>query len=123
MTAAFKEYTGWSMKKSKKISIRKKLSKVKERQAQQRERQKTKRKERDTCTIKKKKQKRENPFQKVWKKLWQDISGTLSEVDRKKLFLTNLPYVFVFYAVNKLAWLYRYCQGNWPRARTIRVFW
>ena len=48
MTAAFKEYTGWSMKKSKKISIRKKLSKVKERQAQQRERQKTKRKERDT---------------------------------------------------------------------------
>ena len=49
MTAAFKEYTGWSMKKSKKISIRKKLSKVKERQAQQRERQKTKRKERDTA--------------------------------------------------------------------------
>ena len=49
MTAAFKEYTGWSMKKSKKISIQKKLSKVKERQAQQRERQKTKRKERDTA--------------------------------------------------------------------------
>ena len=49
MTAAFKEYTGWSMKQSKKVSIRKKLSQVKERQAQHRERQKTKSKERDTA--------------------------------------------------------------------------
>ena len=45
----FKEYTGWSMKQSKKVSIRKKLSQVKERQAQHRERQKTKSKERDTA--------------------------------------------------------------------------
>lgn len=49
MTAAFKEYTGWSMKQSKKVSIRKKLSQVKERQAQHRERQKTKSKERDAA--------------------------------------------------------------------------
>lgn len=28
------------------------------------------------------------------------------------MFLTNLPYVLVFYIVNKLAWLYQYCQGN-----------
>ena len=49
MTAGFKEYTGWSMKQSKKVSIRKKLSQVKERQAQHRERQKTKSKERDTA--------------------------------------------------------------------------
>lgn len=46
MTAAFKEYTGWQMKKDKKVSIRKKLSLAKERVVKHRERAKSKDKER-----------------------------------------------------------------------------
>lgn len=46
MTAAFKEYTGISMKKSRKTSIRKKLEIAKERVAKQRELTKTKNKDR-----------------------------------------------------------------------------
>ena len=62
--------------------------------------------------MKKKEQKKEKQFKKVWEKLWQNVIGRLPEVDIKRLFLTNLPYVLVFYIVNKLAWLYQYCQGN-----------
>ncbi len=46
MTAAFKEYTGKTLNKSKKPSIRKKLELAKERVAKHREREKTKQKER-----------------------------------------------------------------------------
>lgn len=46
MTAAFKEYTGKQLVKSKKPSIRKKLELAKERMAKHREREKTKQKER-----------------------------------------------------------------------------
>jgi len=46
MTAAFKEYTGWQLKKSKKPSVRKKLERAKGRLAQHRERVKEKKKER-----------------------------------------------------------------------------
>ena len=46
MTAAFREYTGVSLKKSKKISVRKKLQKAIDRTANHRERQKTRQKDR-----------------------------------------------------------------------------
>ena len=46
MTAAFKEYTGKQLQKSKKPSIRKRLALAKERVAKHREREKTKQKER-----------------------------------------------------------------------------
>lgn len=46
MTVAFKEYTGKSLDKDKKPSIRKKLEQAKERTAKHREREKTKQKER-----------------------------------------------------------------------------
>ncbi len=46
MTAAFKEYTGKQLQKSKKPSIRKRLVLAKERVAKHREREKTKQKER-----------------------------------------------------------------------------
>ena len=46
MTAAFKEYTGKSLNKSKKLSVRRKLELAKERVAKHREREKTKQKER-----------------------------------------------------------------------------
>lgn len=47
MKAAFKEYAGISLKKSKKVSIRKKLQLAKERVAKHRERDKTKQKDRE----------------------------------------------------------------------------
>lgn len=46
MTAAFKEYTGSTLEKNKKPSVRKKLEQAKERSAKHREREKTKQKER-----------------------------------------------------------------------------
>ena len=46
MTAAFKEYAGINLKKSKRVSVRKKLILAKERVAKQRERQKEKQKDR-----------------------------------------------------------------------------
>lgn len=46
MTAAFKEYTGVTLQKSKKVSIRKRLQKAIARAAKHREREKTKKKDR-----------------------------------------------------------------------------
>lgn len=46
MTAAFKEYTGVTLQKSKKVSIRKRLQKAIARSAKHREREKTKQKDR-----------------------------------------------------------------------------
>lgn len=46
MTAAFKEYTGVTLQKSKKASIRKRLQKAIARSAKHREREKTKQKDR-----------------------------------------------------------------------------
>ena len=46
MTAAFKEYTGSTLKKSRKVSIRKRLQKAIARSAKHREREKTKQKDR-----------------------------------------------------------------------------
>ncbi|CUX33006.1 Type IV secretory system Conjugative DNA transfer [Clostridium sp. C105KSO13] len=43
------------------------------------------------------------------KKLYQDIAGKIPVVDKKRLIVMNIPYVIVFYLVDKLAWLYRHC--------------
>ena len=48
ITAAFKEYTGWQLKKSKKVSVRKKLYLAMERVAKHRQREKMKQKNRIT---------------------------------------------------------------------------
>lgn len=51
-------------------------------------------------------------FEKGGKKLSESVKGKLSSVDRKRLIMLNLPYVIVFYLVDKVAWLYRYCMGD-----------
>ena len=33
-------------------------------------------------------------------------------LDLKKLILPNIPYIIIFYFVDKCAWLYRYCNGS-----------
>ena len=51
ITAAFKEYTGWQLKKSKKVSVRKKLYLAMERVAKHRQREKMKQKNRGLHTV------------------------------------------------------------------------
>ncbi len=40
------------------------------------------------------------------------IREKVSSVDRKRLVMLNVPYVIVFYLVDKVAWLYRHCVGD-----------
>ena len=42
-------------------------------------------------------------------KLYHGITGKIPAVDKKRLIVMNIPYVIVFYLVDKLAWLYRHC--------------
>lgn len=51
-------------------------------------------------------------FEKGGKKLSESVKGKLSAVDRKRLIMLNIPYVIVFYLIDKAAWLYRYCMGD-----------
>lgn len=48
--------------------------------------------------------------------LTDKIAGSLTEklstIDKKRLLMINVPYIIVFYLVDKLAWLYRHCAGN-----------
>ena len=96
ITAAFKEYTGWQLKKSKKVSVRKKLYLAMERVAKHRQHKK----------------KPESEVMTVLKKIGQDIAGQMPAVDKKRLLMMNIPYVIVFYLADKLAWLYRFCVGE-----------
>ena len=36
----------------------------------------------------------------------------VSMADKKRLLMTNVPYIIVFYLTDKLSWLYRHCMGN-----------
>ena len=40
------------------------------------------------------------------------VKGRLPPVDRKRIVTLNIPYVIVFYLVDKVAWLYRHCIGG-----------
>lgn len=42
----------------------------------------------------------------------ESVKGKLPSVDRKRLIMLNIPYVIVFYLIDKAAWLYRYCIGD-----------
>ena len=44
-------------------------------------------------------------------KLAGSIKGRLPTIDKKRLIMLNIPYVIVFYLVDKVAWLYRHCVG------------
>ena len=122
MTAAFKEYTGWQLKKSKKISVRKKLSLAKERQAKHGAGEEPPEGAWAGALSKKKTVKRKNKgpvketvtllLGKGRKKLSETVKGNLPSVDWKRLLIRNLPYGIVFYLVDKVAWLYRYCIGG-----------
>ena len=40
------------------------------------------------------------------------IREKVSSLDMKRLITLNIPYVIVFYLVDKIAWLYRHCVGD-----------
>lgn len=44
-------------------------------------------------------------------KRMNNIKGRLPPIDKKWLVMLNIPYVIVFYLVDKMAWLYRHCVG------------
>lgn len=45
-------------------------------------------------------------------KIAGSLAEKLSTIDKKRLLMMNVPYIIVFYLVDKLAWLYRHCIGN-----------
>ena len=51
-------------------------------------------------------------FEKGGRKLSETVKSHLPPVDGKRLLMMNIPYVIVFYLIDKVAWLYRYCIGD-----------
>ena len=45
-------------------------------------------------------------------KIAGSLAEKLSTIDKKRLLMMNVPYIIVFYLVDKLAWLYHHCVGN-----------
>lgn len=45
-------------------------------------------------------------------KLEQMIKRKMATIDLKKVIMMNIPYMIVFYVVDKGAWLYRHCIGE-----------
>ena len=48
----------------------------------------------------------------LMRKLAGSVKERLLPVDTKRLIMLNIPYVIVFYLVDKVAWLYRHCIGG-----------
>ena len=56
--------------------------------------------------------KKENVLAKYSGKVLADIIGRLQMMDMKKTMTGAIPYLIVFYLIEKEAWLYRHCTGN-----------
>ena len=48
----------------------------------------------------------------LMRKLAGNVKERIPPVDTKRLIMLNIPYVIVFYLVDKVAWLYRHCVGG-----------
>lgn len=46
------------------------------------------------------------------KKVLQDLKSRCAGKDWKKIIAVNVPYIIIFYLVEKVAWLYRHCIGG-----------
>ncbi len=62
--------------------------------------------------IEKKKKERDAIFPDLFKKVISEIRGRLPPIDKKRLLMVNIPYLIVFYLVDRVAWLYRHCMGD-----------
>ncbi|HAE44510.1 MAG TPA: conjugal transfer protein TraG [Lachnospiraceae bacterium] len=56
------------------------------------------------------------------KKLSGAVKEKLQTVNVRKVLVANIPYVIVFYLVEKEAWLYRHCIGNSVVQKLMNVF-
>ena len=45
-------------------------------------------------------------------KLMRSLKEKIPAASKKRLLMMNIPYLIVFYLMDKLAWLYRRCAGN-----------
>ena len=107
MTAAFKEYTGQSLNKDKKPSVRKKLQQAISKSLKKQQRTGENKRKGERAVIM-------SRLQKLLG-VGKGYLERLPPVDVHKLLriiLLNLPYIMIFYVGNKLAWLYQYCAGN-----------
>lgn len=55
-------------------------------------------------------------------KLKSVIREKMPPIDTKRLLMLNIPYVIVFYLVDKEAWLYRYCIGESLADKAMALF-
>ncbi len=55
-------------------------------------------------------------------KLKNMIREKMPPVDTKRLLMLNIPYVIIFYLVDKEAWLYRHCIGESLADKAMALF-
>lgn len=48
----------------------------------------------------------------LFKERWREYGERLSAIHIRRCMIRNLPYVIVFYLIEKETWLYRHCVGN-----------
>ena len=46
------------------------------------------------------------------RKIWDDVLLAISQIDSKRLLISLIPYIMIFYIADKIHWLYRYCQAD-----------
>ena len=56
------------------------------------------------------------------KKIWADITGRLQMMDGKKMMIGSIPYIIIFYVIEKEAWLYRHCTGDTMIQKLMNLF-
>ena len=44
------------------------------------------------------------------------------KADAKKLIILNIPYVIIFYLVDKISWLYRHVRGDMAGIKLVNTF-
>lgn len=44
--------------------------------------------------------------------IWEKLEGKITAIDKKRFIFLCVPYIIIFYLIEKSAWLYRYCQGK-----------
>ena len=62
--------------------------------------------------VKKKKDAAKMESPPFFQKMKSMVQEKMPAIDKKRLVMLNIPYVIVFYLVDKAAWLYRYCIGD-----------
>ena len=68
------------------------------------------------------KRKQKNPLSGMLTKIGGPVKEKMQTVNVRKVLITNIPYLIVFYLVEKEAWLYRHCTGDSMVKKLMNVF-